>query len=380
MSYKGRKILFICTEDWFFRSHFLPLSDATSSVTGYETAVVCGVGQARAELEQRGLKIIPVEFSRSSNSLFPTLKLTWHLIKTLRRENPDIIHMISLKPIMLGGLVSRVVPWAACVYHLTGLGFLGVSESKKHHWLRKILIFLITFYLKRRRSWLVVENPDDLDALRQLGKVPKERTSIFGGAGVDPEKFPLLPEPGNKIPIAGYVGRMVWSKGVDVLISAMDRLAEDNASVNLDLYGIPDEGNPNAVSRAELELWNQRDDTIWHGLSNDVREVWAKADFAVMPSRGGEGLPRSLLEAASCAKALIVTDVPGCRHFVRDGVEGYIVPPGDAQALASAMKKLANDPGLRKRMGKAARERVIEGFSESHVRAKVLDVYNTLLR
>jgi glycosyltransferase involved in cell wall biosynthesis len=111
-----------------------------------------------------------------------------------------------------------------------------------------------------------------------------------------------------------------------------------------------------------------------------VREVWRHADIFVLPARSREGMPRALLEAAASARPLVVTDVPGCRHFVRDGVEGFVVPPDNADALADALEKLARDPDLRQRMGESARLRLLHGFTEAHVKQSLRATYVSLLR
>jgi len=124
---------------------------------------------------------------------------------------------------------------------------------------------------------------------------------------------------------------------------------------------------------------NTRLGVAWHGPIEDVRDVWRNCEIAVVPTRTREGMPRVMLEAASCGRALIVTDVPGCRHFVRDGIEGFVVPPDDVEALAAAMDQLAQNPELRQMMGHAARERVLSGYTEQHVKVAVLNIYETFL-
>ncbi len=375
----GIKILFVCTEDWFFRSHFLPLSDAVNSIDNCRLSIICGTQGNKPGLDKYKFKTLPVDFSRSSLRLVPALKLLGQLIVHLRREKPDLIHFIASKPIILGGLASLVVPGAACVYHLTGLGYLGIDDSAKFRRIRNFFIRAITVYLKRKRSWLILENSDDLEYLNRHGKIPSERMSIFGGAGIDPDKYPHLPPPQNQITTAAYVGRMVWSKGVDVLVSAMDQLSHDKKETKLNLFGAPDKGHPNAVTVDQLKRWNKRKNIDWFGHINDTRKVWTNSDIAIIPSRGGEGLPRTLLEAASCGRPLIVSDVAGCRQFVRDGVEGLVVPKENPHALAKAIRKLANNPQLRNQLGTAARARILEQYTESHIRNKALAIYQNLL-
>jgi glycosyltransferase involved in cell wall biosynthesis len=172
---------------------------------------------------------------------------------------------------------------------------------------------------------------------------------------------------------------MIRPKGVDVLMAAFDRLAGRGEPLRLELCGRSDEGNPDAIAADVLAAWCELSGTRWHGHVADVREVWQRADIFVLPTRDREGMPRALLEAAACARPLVVTNVPGSRHFVRDGVEGFVVPPDDPVALADALQCLARDPELRKRMGEAARLRLLHGFTEAHVKQSLRAAYQSLL-
>ena len=136
---------------------------------------------------------------------------------------------------------------------------------------------------------------------------------------------------------------------------------------------------PKRCRRRRLQAWCDRTGARWPGHVTDVREVWRHADIFVLPARSREGMPRAMLEAAACGRPLIVTDVPGCRHFVRDGQEGFVIPPEDADALADALALLAQDPGLRERMGLAARQRLLQGFTESQVKDALRASYRAML-
>ncbi len=382
---KPKKILFVCTEDWFFNSHFLPLAKAAANlktvagVDDVEIYLATTPSDKAPIIEKLGVKIIPVNFDRASMGLISSIKLLFSLFGVFLKTRPDIFHFIALKPIVIGGLVARLFPKSAKVYHLTGQGFVTLSDNSRHQKMRRIFFRLITWYLRRPKSWLLLENPDDGYALEQFGSYPTARQSILGGAGVNTEHLRALPHPDNKIVHLGFVGRLVWSQGVDILIEALDILQQRKIAVQLDLYGEPDLENPKTITLEQLAVWNGRKDVSWHGRSENIREVWQKADMAIVPSRGGEGMPRAMLEAASCGRAVIVTDVPGCRHFVVENRQGYIVPVEDAKALADAIEKLVTDKQLRQKMGDAARQRVLDNFTEQHVINDVQTVYSELL-
>jgi glycosyltransferase involved in cell wall biosynthesis len=176
------------------------------------------------------------------------------------------------------------------------------------------------------------------------------------------------------------VARMLWSKGVDTLVEAVRIARAQGAPVELSLYGAPDPSNPRAIPEATLRDWSAREGVAWHGPTRDVAGVWRDHHVACLPSRGGEGLPRTLLEAASCGRAVLATDVPGCRDFVRDGVEGLVTPPDDPAALADALARLAAAPDLVARMGEAARARVLSGYTERAVMEAVKALYAGMLR
>jgi glycosyltransferase involved in cell wall biosynthesis len=172
---------------------------------------------------------------------------------------------------------------------------------------------------------------------------------------------------------------MIRPKGVDVLMDAANLLSRRGVPLAIELHGDTDDGNPEAVPAETLARWANGGDRRFMGFTKDVAAIWRHADIFVLPAPPREGMPRALLEAASCARAIVVTDVPGCRHFVRNGIEGLVVPPGDAAALADALETLASDRDLRERLGRAARERVLSGYTEAHVEAGIEQAYRAML-
>jgi glycosyltransferase involved in cell wall biosynthesis len=149
--------------------------------------------------------------------------------------------------------------------------------------------------------------------------------------------------------------------------------------VELGLYGSPDPSNPKSIPEATLRAWSAQPGIEWQGPVRDVAAVWRRHHVCCLPSRGGEGLPRTLLEGGACGRALLTTNVPGCRALVRDGIEGLVVRPDDSQALADALARMAADPSMVARMGEAAAARVRDGFTEGDVTAKVTAIYRRML-
>lgn len=372
------KVLVACTEDWFTLSHFKPLLRRLR-LMAREVIVVARSSGRMAEIEELGCQTIAFDYDRSSMNPVREARTARRLAAILAEINPDVVHLIAMKPIVLGGLATSWVRPRHTVIHMTGLGFLAISDTVKARIARVAALRVIGGVLHRPGSWLLVENPEDLAFLNAGGVETRGRVTMLGGAGIDPEEFAPPASPRHGVPIAAYVARMIRPKGIDVLMAAGEMLERRGVPLTIELYGETDDGNPEAVPADKLAAWANGDDRRYMGFTRDVAAVWRRADIFVLPARSREGMPRALLEAASCARAIVVTDVPGCRYFVRDGVEGLVVPPSDATALADALQKLALDARLRARLGAAARERVLAGYTERHVEAGIAQAYRSML-
>lgn len=372
------KVLVGCTEDWFTLSHFQPLLRRLRRLA-HDVVVVTRSSGRMGEIEALGCRTIDFDYVRNSMNPIREARTVRRLASIIAAERPDVVHLIAMKPIVLGGLATARQRPRHTLVHMTGLGFLSVASSATARAARYAALHVIRATLRREGSWLLVENPADLTFMESGGVSTNGRVTLLGGAGIDPTVFRPPDDLRNAVPVAAYIARMIRSKGVDVLMDAADRLAQRGVALEVELYGDTDEGNPEAVPAAALAAWANGKTRRYMGFTRDVAAVWRHADIFVLPTLGGEGMPRALLEAASCARAIVVTNVPGCRHFVTDGVEGLVVPPGDAAALAEALEKLAKDASLRDRLGRAARERVLSGYTEGHVEAGIERAYRAML-
>src|SRR5215218_5262332 len=363
-----KRIAFVVTEDWFFASHFLPMAQAAREL-GLEVAVATRVRDHRAAIEAAGAKVIALEAERRSLNPMAAGYAAGRLAAILKAWRPDIVHCIALRAILIGGTAALMAGIPRRVYALTGLGFLGARQNLVGRGAR-IAARMLVRGLETRQTRYLFENPEDA-ALIGLDPGDASRVTILGGAGVDAAR--LCPQPPPQPPLkVAVVARMLWSKGADVAVEAAKQAREAGAAVELSLYGAPDPSNPKAVPEETLQAWSSVPGVTWHGRTDDVAGVWRDHHVCCLPSRGGEGLPRTLLEGAACGRALVTTDVPGCRRLVRGGIEGLLVPPGDVAALAA-------DPVLVARMGAAARARVLDGFTERDVMEAVKRVYAAML-
>lgn len=372
------RLLFCVTEDWFFVSHFLPVAIAAREA-GFAVSVVTRVrdeGLART-IEAQAIGLIR---SRHERGDFGPAALFRHILwfaKLFRQERPDLVHLVSVRLIVLAGTAAVISRVGRRVHAVTGLGLIGASRSAKSAAVRAALGVVLRGPLGGKIVRYVFENREDP---RLLGMDPDgARVTIVGGAGVDPARERQQPMP-PPIPLkVAVVARMVHSKGVDVAVEAVRRARASGADVDLSLFGAPDDENPRAVKLADLEAWSREPGITWHGHAKDVGAVWRTHHVVCVPSRGGEGLPRALLEGAAAGRAVVTTDTPGCATFTRDGIEGFVVPPEDPAAMANALASLASDPALVARFGAAARARVLDGFTSSGVADQFIAVYRSLL-
>ncbi len=372
---KRAHIAFVVTEDWFFASHFLPMARAAVAA-GHPVSVVTRVRAHRDAIAATGARVVELEAERSSLNPMAAGYAAGQLAAILKALKADIVHCIALRGILVGGAAAVLAGIPSRVYALTGLGLIGARRDRAGRLARTGLRLLIRGPLETARTRYLFENPDDAPL---LGLRPDDpRVTIVGGAGIDPEAWtpgPLPPHPPLRIAL---IARMLWSKGIDTAVEAARLARSQGADLELSLHGAPDPSNRRAIPEATLRDWS-RDGVTWHGPTDDVAGALAQAHVACLPSRGGEGLPRALLEAAASGRAILTTDVPGCRTLVRDGIEGLVVPPDDPQALAAAMVRLSADPALVARMGAAARARIVEGgFTEAAVTRAVLALYADL--
>ena len=368
------RLLYVVTEDWAFLSHRLPMARAAREA-GFEVHVATRVSDGAAAIEAERFILHPIPFARGSLSPVPTLSTVAALRRVHRQVKPALTHHVALQACVLGMLASLGRP-CACVNAFIGLGYSFTSGTGKARALRTIVGSLLRFLVNRKNSIALVQNNDDMSALMSLG-IAKDRIALIPGSGVDVNRFTPLVEPVGA-PTFGFVGRLLDDKGIRTLVAAHRLLRRRIPDANLLIAGAPDPANPASVTETEARSWNDEVGITWLGHVTDIAAFWAKAHVAVLPSRR-EGFPLSLMEAAACGRALIASDVPGCRELVLHDQNGLLFPVDDVMALADAMTRLAADPQLRARYAMAARKRAGNEFSASMIGRQTVALYQRLL-
>jgi glycosyltransferase involved in cell wall biosynthesis len=353
----------------------LPMARAAREA-GFEVHVATRVTDGAAALQTERFVLHPIPFARGSLSPMATLSTIAALRRVHRDIKPALTHHVALQACVLGMLAMLGRP-AACVNAFIGLGYSFTSNTGKARAVRTLIGTLLRFLLDREHCVALVQNADDMAALAALG-VPKERIALIRGSGVDINRFTPLPEPDGPITF-GFVGRLLEDKGIRTLIAAQRSLRARDVKTKLLIAGTPDPANPTSISEAEALSWNCEPGISWLGHVHDVAGFWGKAHVAVLPSRR-EGLPLSLMEAAACGRAMIASDVPGCREVVVHEQTGLLFPVDDAKTLAAAMEQLVRAPELRSRYAAAARILVVENFAAEIIGRQIVQLYRRLIQ
>jgi glycosyltransferase involved in cell wall biosynthesis len=371
------KILYLVTEDWYFWSHRVPIARAARD-SGFEVVVATRVQSHGDRIARENFRLIPLRWRRRSLNPWHESRAVADVVRIYRRERPDLVHHIALKPAVYGSLAARASGAPAVVNTVAGLGYVFTSRQLKARVLSPILRRTFRHLFGRPNVRVIIQNPDDGIALAEFCRVRPEQTVLIRGSGVDLERFVPRPEPEGR-PNVTIVSRMLWDKGVGELVEAARCLREAGEPVDVTLVGSPDPENPASIPESQLEAWQREGLVEWKGYQEDIARVWARATIAVLPTTYGEGVPKALIEAAACARPIVATDVPGCREIVKPGETGFLIPPRDTHALVDAIRRLARDPDLRARMGERGRAHAADGFSEKTVVEKTMALYESLL-
>jgi glycosyltransferase involved in cell wall biosynthesis len=370
------KILFLVTEDWYFCSHRLPIACAAREA-GFEVVIATHVQEHARQIIDEGLRLIPIRLRRRSRTPFHELLAVSELIRLYRRERPDLVHHVAMKPVLYGSLAARLTKTPGVVNAFAGMGYLFISSHWRARGIRAVIKPLLNWILAIPNSRIIIQNPDDIETLRRTGLDLDGRIAFIQGSGVDTGRFSPSPEP-QGIPSIVMASRMLWDKGVGEFVEAARLLKKEGIQASFFLVGKTDSDNPSSIPSARIEAWEKEGIIQWQGHQEDMALVFSRAHVACLPSYR-EGLPKVLLEAAACGRPIVATDVPGCREIVRDGQNGLLVPARNPLALKEALRDLIEQPRRRQEMGLNGRAIVLKEFSVEKVVAETLKVYRTLL-
>lgn len=373
----NRKLLIIVNTDWFFISHRLPIA-LEALRRGYEVHIATSLSGLEDELQSHGLIVHSLSLDRRSTSFLSNALTFLQILRVLKRVKPDVAHLVTIKPVLLGGLAARIVAPHCVVAAISGLGFVFVSRGLKALVRRWLVGWLYRIALGHENMRVIFQNEEDCASLVRLTRLPQEKVALIRGSGVDLACFSISPLP-TGIPVVMMPARLLVDKGVREFVQAARMLKRAGVKARFVLVGEPDSGNPAGISMDELKQWVSEEAIESWGRRDDMPQVLASSSIVVLPSYYGEGLPKVLIEAAACGRAVVTTDHPGCRDAIEPDVTGLLVPVRDPGALASAIKQLLDDPSRCARMGNAGRALAARAFDVRQVVVAHMQIYEELL-
>ena len=373
------RLLYLVNIPRFFVSHRLPLALAAREA-GYEVIVATATGDAEhvARILDANLPFHPLSLSQHGTDLYTEMHTFRAIDRLYGLVQPDIVHQVTIKPILYGGIVARRRRVPAVVNAISGLGHLFVAAGAKAAVLRQGAKGAYRFALNHPNSCTIFQNPDDKALFVRNRLLPESRTLVIKGSGVDVHMFQPQPEP-DGVPVVLFAGRLLWQKGLGEFVEAARQLRAAGVSARFVVVGYSEPSSPAAVPLEKLEAWQEEGVIEWWGRRDDMPAVFAQAHMVCLPSAYGEGVPKVLIEAAACGRPLVTTDSPGCREIARHEVNGLLIPVHDVTALAAALTRLIEVPDLRQRLGAAGREIAAEEFSQRQVNEVTLGLYDRLL-
>lgn len=369
-------LLFVVNDTQFFLSHRLNIALAAKS-KGWSVHVATPYDKFAVELANLGFVHHVWSVSRYGGNPIYELRSIFLLYQIFRNLRPDIVHAVTIKPVLYSGTIAPLARIKALVLAISGLGQVFTSSSLLAQLRMNVLRFFYVLAFRHKNSKVIVQNSNDADVLKFA--LRSDQSVLIPGAGVDPDTFLFSPLP-TQHPIVILAGRLLWTKGVGVFVEAARMLKERMPGVRFVIVGEPDHGNPDAVPISLLKKWDAEGVIEWWGRRSDMPEVLSQASVVCSPTYYGEGIPKILIEAAFCGRPIVATDWPGCRDIVENGINGCLVEPKNSHKVADALSRLLASKALMEEFGANGRRIALERFSSTRIVEQTMDVYQGLVR
>ena len=348
---------------------------------------ICPKGDYNKLLKSNGIEVVNYTIDRKSLNPFKERQNIQNIYDAIKDLKLNLLHTFTAKPNIYGTFGGKKANIPIIVNLVEGLGSLYVRNNIKNIILRFFLekLYKKSFTLSDK---CIFVNYDDARYMVNKKIIDKNKVEVIKSVGIDTKKFDMRNFDTNFLEkykrslnlnrkiIVLMVARVIWDKGIKEYVEMAKILKKQYNNIEFLLIGDTDNGNPNCASEEFLK----KSPIVWLGHRKDIMELTSICDIYVLPSFYKEGIPRTLLEAASMAKPIVTTDNVGCREVVIDGYNGFLVPVKDAVSLAEKVKVLIEDENLRERFGKNSRELAVKEFDVKIVVEKYLDIYEKLLR
>ena len=373
------KLLIIVNVDWFLYSHRLPII-IEARRKGFEVHIATKITNSsiKEKLINHGFLIHEIPFDRRGKNIFNLIKVTFLISGLIAIIKPDILHLVTMQPIIFGGISAKLFRTNAVVYSISGLGHVFLQKTFFAS-LRRF--FVINFYklaLSNKRRVVVFQNSSDKLFLKKLCNLLDSEMILIPGSGVDINKYKYTKLPKTD-PIILMASRLLITKGVREFVQAAQILKKKGIKVNFQLVGEPDVSNPTAITKRELDDWVSNGYIDYLGYRNDIHKIIPKSHIVVLPSYYPEGLPKILCEASACGRPIITTNEPGCKDAVKDGITGLLIKSRDSVDLAEAIEKLIKNREMLNNMCLEGRKNAEKFFDIKKIVDKHLNTYKYLI-
>lgn len=372
-----KKLLMIVNEDRFFLSHRKEIAIAALQA-GWNVTIVCKDTGRLREVEDLGLKVIELPINPTGMNLRQELRTFWFLYNLYTKNKDAVVHHVGLKDILWGGLAAKLAGVRGVVNAVSGLG--AVFSGGKMGMTAKGILAVMRFANRRKRLKVIFQNQEDKNLFLQHRVITEDQIEFIKGSGVDLNEFKYVPEPESETLKVVFTARMVKEKGVIELIEAAERLRKEyEGRVEFWLCGRL-AVNADAISKEELESRCSEGYIKWLGFQKDIKTILEQCHIMAFPSYYREGVPKSLIDVCAVGRPIVTTNSIGCKDVVDDGVNGFLVPIKDSEALADKLRILIEDKDLRIKMGKASRQKAEQEFAIEKVVQKHLAIYDQVGR
>ncbi|HAD26787.1 MAG TPA: glycosyltransferase family 1 protein [Alphaproteobacteria bacterium] len=381
-----KRLLYVVNDPRYFVTHRLPLAHRVVE-EGYEVHIALpfetAALPASKDLElitSNQIKAHNIPLSRSGTNPYNEIKTIIHLNRIIREIQPDVIHGITIKAVLYSGILSLNRKQTAAVFAIPGLGHVFIANGLKAKLIRFLASNWYRLVFRNSRAIAIFQNEFDSEYFVRNRYLKSEQIILIPGCGVDIEKFHPSPKEPSEPIVVMLPARLQVDKGVQDFVDAAAILKNKGLQVRMVLVGYADFDRPGGVTEEQLKRWQNEYSVEWWGHSTNMPATLQKAHIICLPSHGGEGFPKVLIEAAACGLPIVTTNIPGCRDSVRKNQTALIVEPKNPIQLADALETFITAPELRARFGAAGRELVKQHYTEPMFINRSLEVYKRVLQ
>ena len=374
LEFGGRRIVYVVNHLPFLFSHREHLLREILR-QGAEVTVIAPQSALQSRLSDLGIQFRAWRLSRTGMNPFSEIVSIIHLLLILHRERPDVLHLLTIKPVIYGALVGRLFRVSRVVAGITGRGQMFAGSGFAGAVRQWAITRLMRFALNTPRTRCVFQNSEDLKCFIEHQITDTAHCVLVQGAGVDFTKFFPTPEPEPPVRVV-LAARLLWQKGIGEFVAAARLLAQRGVASEYLVYGESDPENPGSIPQSVIADWKREGPVRFCGVSSDIAAVLKSAHIACLPTYYNEGVPKFLLEAIVSGRAVVTTDWPGCRDVVKHGENGLLVKPRDVESLAKALAVLIDDKQLRQRLGAGMAKGNYDQYSVEHVAIETIRTYS----